>query len=103
MHLIVGQLLWFGLSAAVILIDRKLVAAGQPATPDGASLDNYDITDRGISSYLMLQVLFGGFVIPFYLWNSRKSGAAVAAGIGLMLVCAAIVGVALAALGPQRY
>jgi hypothetical protein len=103
MHLIVAQILWFGLAALVILVDRKLVAAAQPVTPDGASLDNYDITDRGIGSYLLLQVLFGGFVIPFYMWNSRKTGAAVAAGIALMLVCACVVGIALTALGPERY
>ena len=100
MQMIVAWLLWFGLAALVIVVDRKLVASAAPA--DGP-VENLDITDRSVSQYLLLQVLFGGFVIPFYLWNSRKTGAAVAVGVVLMIACSLIVGYTLTALPRAHY
>jgi hypothetical protein len=82
-HLGLAQLIWFGLGAAIIVVDKRLIQ--QRVT------DEPDLTDRGVGQYLMLMLLFGGFVIPFYMWNSRRTHSAVLAGIGLMLVCGLIV------------
>ena len=98
MHILIGWILWFGLAALVILVDRKLVAAA----PAGDALA-MDVTDRSVSQYLMLQVLFGGLVIPFYLWNSRKTAGAAVLGVVLMLVCSTIVGYTVASLAPRPY
>lgn len=81
----IAQLVWFGLAALIMFIDRNLVEAqSDPCNPD--------ITDRSPVSYLLFMLLFGGFVIPFYLWNSRKTSGAVIAGIGLMCACALVAG-----------
>ena len=101
MHLLIAQLLWFGLAALVIVVDRQL-AAGVAAANAG-TLENYDLADRRIGQYLVLQLLFGGFVIPFYLWNSRKTGSAALLGVGLMIVCAVIVYAVLVALAPRPF
>ena len=79
----VAQLVWFGLAAFIMFVDRHMVEAqSDPSNPD--------ITDRSPVGYLLFTLIFGGLVIPFYLWNSRKTSGAVIAGIGLMFGCALI-------------
>jgi Mg/Co/Ni transporter MgtE len=95
MSWLIVQMLWFGLAASIIAIDRQLVK--KPLDP--ADLANVDLKDRSAAPFLGLMLIFGGFVIPFYLWYSRRSGAAVVAGVGLMIVCALIVGVLSGRLG----
>lgn len=87
--MLLAQLLWVGLAAVIMFVDRRLVEA-KPAS------DTPDLTDRGIGQYLVFMVLFGAFVIPFYLWNSRKTSTAVVVGVALMVACALIVGLVLA-------
>lgn len=85
-----AQFLWFGLAALIIVIDaRSVERAADPEHPD--------LTNRGVGQYLPFMLLFGGFLIPFYMWNSHKTGAAVLAGLGLMVACAFVVGLALQA------
>ncbi len=79
-----AQMLWVGLAAVIIVLDaRDVEARRDPAVAD--------LTKRGVGEYLPFMALFGGFLIPFYMWNSRKSGAAVLAGLGLMVACAFVV------------
>jgi len=99
MYIFIAQIIWFGLSALVIVADRKLLATA--AAP--VDVENYDLTDRSIWQYLILQVLFGGLVIPFYLWNSRRTATAALIGVGLMVVCGAIAYYAMQALIPQPH
>jgi len=90
MRWVFGELLWFGLAAAIIFVDaRQVEAAADPEHPD--------LTNRGVVQYLPFMLLFGGFLIPFYLWNSRKTAGAVLAGLGLMFGCAFVVGLVLGA------
>jgi hypothetical protein len=91
------QALWFGLAAAIILVDRQLMTKPVESV-DPQDLAGVDLKDRSVGPFLLMMVVFGGLVIPFYLWYSRRSGAAVAAGVGLMLACGAVVAVASAAL-----
>jgi len=85
------QALWFGLAASIILVDRQLVNSRvDPEVPD--------LKDRSVGPYLLLMLLFGGLIIPFYLWQSRRSGAAILAGIGLMIACGVVVSMVAGAL-----
>jgi hypothetical protein len=85
-----AQMVWVGLAAVIIMLDARDVEAR--AVPG-----EVDLTNRGVGQYLPFMALFGGFLIPFYMWNSRKSGAAVLAGIGLMVACAFVVGLVIQA------
>ena len=89
MSIILVQLLWFGLSASIILVDANLMK--KPIEPSTLDLDNVDLKDRSVGSFVIAMLIFGGFVIPFYLWYSRRTSAAVVAGIGLMLACGFVV------------
>jgi hypothetical protein len=82
---LLAEIAWFGLAAGIILIDRQMVAASTKP-------DEPDLKDRSITQYLLFMILFGGFIIPFYLWNSRRNGGAVLVGLVLMVVCATVVG-----------
>jgi hypothetical protein len=91
------QALWFGLAAAVIFVDRRLM--DQPVgalAPD--QLDAVDLKDRSAAPFLGLMLIFGGLVIPFYMWHSRRSFGAVVTGIGLMIACAVVVGIVASAI-----
>jgi hypothetical protein len=85
MSWLVIQALWFGLAALIISIDKQLVP---PELDSGVP----DLRDRGTGQFLALMVIFGGLVIPFYLWHSRRTAAAVVAGIGLAIGCAFVIG-----------
>jgi len=88
MRWVFAELLWFGLAALIILIDaRQVEAQADPEHPD--------LTSRGVGQYLPFMLVFGGFLIPFYMWNSRKTAGAVVVGLGLMAICAVIVGAVL--------
>jgi hypothetical protein len=77
--LFVAWLMWFGLAALIMVVDRRMMA--NAVTGDGVP----DLTDRSPGMYLAFMLLFGGWVIPFYMYNSRRTGKAVIAGI--LLAC----------------
>jgi hypothetical protein len=91
------QLLWFGLAASVILVDANLMKG--TVDPGTVDLETVDLKDRGVGSLLVIMVLLGGLVIPFYMWYSRRTAAAVGVGIALMLGCGFVVALAASALG----
>jgi hypothetical protein len=88
MHWFVAQVIWFGLAASTIYVDRKLLSS----PIDMSDPEHVDLKDRSASPFLLLMLVLGGFVIPFYLWYSRRSAAAVLAGIGIMVGCTVFVG-----------
>jgi hypothetical protein len=88
MHWFLTQALWFGLAASIIHADRQMMS--RPIDPQ--DLENVDLKDRSATPFLLLMLVLGAFVIPFYLWYSRRSGAAVLAGLGLMVACTVVVG-----------
>jgi predicted Kef-type K+ transport protein len=90
MRWLIAQLVWVTLAALIILIDARDVKAR-------AHPDNTDLTNRSVGQYLPFMALFGGFLIPFYLWNSRKTGGAVLAGLVLMVACGVVVGLVVSA------
>jgi hypothetical protein len=95
MHWFVIQMIWFGLAASTIFVDRKLMSS----PIDLENPEYVDLKDRSATPFLLLMLVLGSFVIPFYLWYSRRSGAAVLAGIGLMVAYTAFVAFVAAALG----
>jgi hypothetical protein len=94
MHWILTQLLWFGLGAATIAVDRQLLA--RPMDLDDP--ESIDLKDRSATPFLLLMLVLGGLVIPFYFWYSRRSVAAVLAGIGILIAMTAVVGTVAVAL-----
>ncbi len=87
MQWLLVQAIWFGLAALTIFVDRRLLS--RPI--DMEDPEHVDLKDRSATPFLLLMLVLGGCVIPFYLWYSRRSGAAVLAGIGLMLAFAVFV------------
>ena len=87
------QALWFGLAALIIVLDRQAGARNSELDPDVP-----DLQDRSVAPFLFLMIIFGGLVIPFYMWISRRSTAAVLVGIGLMVACGIVVTFAAAAI-----
>ncbi|HET6319339.1 MAG TPA: hypothetical protein VFG86_23020 [Chloroflexota bacterium] len=101
MSWLVIQALWFGLAASIILVDGQLMRQRLAVAPAGPDPETYDLKDRSVGSFVLAMVLLGGFVIPFYLWYSRRSSRAVVVGIGLMVGCAALIALLSAALVPR--
>jgi hypothetical protein len=87
MNWLLTQLLWFGLAAGTIAVDRRLLA-----TPvDMSDPEHVDLRDRSATPFLLLMLVLGGIVIPFYFWYSRRSVGAVLAGVGIMVVISLVV------------
>jgi hypothetical protein len=91
MSYLLVQALWVGMAALIISIDKQLVP---PQLDTGVP----DLRDRGTGQFIWLMLLFGGLVIPFYLWHSRRTATAAIVGFGLAGLCAIIIGVLAAAI-----
>jgi hypothetical protein len=92
---LVTQALWFGLAALVILFDRRLMSRAFDPNADAGFID---LKDRSPTPFLGLMLIFGGIVLPFYFWYSRRSLAAVLVGIVLMFALGLLVGAVRAAI-----
>lgn len=86
---LVTQILWFGLAALIILIDRRLM--NRAFDPNTTDVEIVDLKDRSATPFLGLMLIFGGLVLPFYFWYSRRSAAAVLVGIVLMFALGIVV------------
>jgi hypothetical protein len=94
MSWLILQALWVGYAALIIAIDRAMIE--RPVNIHDP--DSVDLRDRSYGSYLVFMAVFGAFLIPFYLWGSRRSALAVIIGIGLIPIGAIVVALLTAAI-----
>jgi hypothetical protein len=70
------------LGAAIIVVDKRQRERQDSGEPD--------LRDQNVGLWVMLFLIFGGFVFPFYFWNTRRTLASAIGGCGITLAYALI-------------
>ena len=92
--LVVTWLFFWGSTAGIMVYD------GWRARAQAKQHGVVDFQDRSIRSYLLLSALFGGFVLVFYFWATRKSAKGLLLGIGVFVAATVATGIVQAAINP---